>query len=328
MNNETGTDIDYSSLESFLKSFLEKNFKKFKELVEDTPQEKLCALQQAFNLKSWSPNYDDELHRLYYFLRYTVPYCVEYREIYRKILASNMLNKASSISVLSIGCGSMLDLVGLKYAMEEIEHPLPLFYHGIDPVDWNCTEIKNIPNISIEFTENNLGQSSPSKRIYPYNIIIFPRSISDIPSHERKIFFHKLQNKNISSTIALAISKRGASIDDTLKIKAVRDIIQTRHNYMQNGHILILGENNLDQHFIDFLDKKSKYDIESTLEDIMIYIKNIADNEQCTECLKKCSFTRPSMKNIAYDYEDLNTGISHRQINAEPIIYYLQRHGN
>ncbi|MDY5395017.1 MAG: hypothetical protein SPG38_06550, partial [Desulfovibrio sp.] len=78
-------DKQQLQLEHFLTIFLNKYFKDFIKYIEETSEEDICQLQQAFS-KAWSPTYSSKLHRSFYFIKYAVPYCIEYREIYRTIL--------------------------------------------------------------------------------------------------------------------------------------------------------------------------------------------------------------------------------------------------
>lgn len=176
-------DKQQLQLEHFLTIFLNKCFKDFIKSIEETSEEDICQLQQAFS-KAWGPIYSSKLHRSFYFIKYAVPYCIEYREIYRTILDSELFYNATSISVLSIGCGAMLDFIGFIYALREINPHSTWAYHGIDIVDWECKEISNVSSANIKFTCKGIGNISTEELNNHYDIIIFPKSISDIPPTE------------------------------------------------------------------------------------------------------------------------------------------------
>lgn len=312
--------------ENFLQNFLEEKFSQFKKIVEKTSQEERCAIQQAFNLKTWDPDYSEEAHRVFYFLKYTVQYCVEYREIYREIIKL-FAKSTKDISVISIGCGSMLDLVGLSHASAECRYSPRISYHGIDLVDWSCPETSSFKNIETKFTCSDIKDVSPHALTTPCNVIIFPKSISDIPLEAIEKFISALPDSILSPALLLVLSRRGVSKDDLEKAENICNILAENHSYHLHNKKCLLGEQCFGEKFTDYLDESYCSKIEDMQKRISLYLQNIQEN-LCDVCIQDCTFSRPFMKKIAYEYMDYNTGISYRRINAEPIIYYLQRHGN
>lgn len=325
-------------LQHFLTIFLKKYFKDFTDSIEEASEEDICQLQQSFS-KTWGPIYSSKLHRSFYFIKYAVPYCIEYREIYLAILNSKLLGNATSISVLSIGCGAMLDFIGFIYALRKINSHLTWAYHGIDIVDWECKEISNASNANIKFTCKGIGDISTEELNNHYDIIIFPKSISDIPSEEINAFISSLPKRILPNTLILVLSKRGRSSTDNDYMDKTCDFIKSHYEYntLQKGSIL--GEGCIEigkrkKTFTELLPLNFSKKIEKIQSDISSYLKSITDREQCPiECRKGCSFNSYLMKNIAskpyipYDippeyYPQTPT------VNAEPVIYCLKRNGN
>ena len=298
-------------------------------------QEERCSIQKAFS-DSWNPDYSNEIHRAFYFLKYAIPYCIEYREIYRSILRP--INFINNISILSIGCGAMLDFIGFNYANTVITpSPLPHqnqlsyiinnpHYHGIDIIDWKSSREYGFSASKVFLTCDDIKNITPDVNTRPYNIIIFPKSISDIPLESIEYFINTLPSNKLSPFLLLVLSKRGASIDDTYKAEHICNILDKVHHYKIFKQEYLLGSNYLGMNFTDLLEGEYYQAIKTIQETISSYTINIP--HKCTSCNQQCSFTKPFMKKIAYEYMDYDTGISYRRINAEPIIYYLQRHGS
>lgn len=321
-------------LESFLQHTLVVKFSQFTDAIESMSQEERCSIQKAFSDR-WNPDYSNKIHRAFYLLKYVVPYCVEYREIYRNILQD--ISTDHNISILSIGCGAMLDLIGFYYA-NSVNDISPLsrqihilytihntYYHGIDITDWKTSQEYSLNSNKVIFTCNDIKDITPDGNTKPYNIIIFPKSISDIPLESIENFIRALPGNKLSSRLCLVLSKRGASIDDRHNAEHICRILNEAHHYNISKLKYLLGSKCLGMNFTDLLAKRYFKTIKDLQEIISSYITNIP--HKCTSCNQQCSFTKPFMKKIAYEYMDYNTGISRLQINAAPIIYYLQRHG-
>ncbi len=280
-------------LEEFLQYILENKFSLFKFAVEKMSQEERCFIQNAFS-DSWNPDYSHEIHRAFYLLKYALPYCVEYRQIYRDALKF-LTSFTKNISVLSIGCGAMLDLVGLNYAYSPHSKLLNISYHGIDITDWKSTQEYTFPNITTYFTCKDINETTPYDMLPYYNIIIFPKSISDIPWESIKNFIINLPSNKLSSPLLLILSKRGASIDDINKAEAICNMIAEVHHYHFYNKKFLLGESYLGKNFTDLLDTGNFPSITDTQEHISTYLMDIP-HYICTFCVKHCAFTRPLMK--------------------------------
>lgn len=330
-------DKQQLQLEHFLTIFLKKYFKDFIQHIQEASQKDICQLQQSFS-KNWGPVYSNKLHRSFYFIKYAVPYCIEYREIYLNILDSRDFSNSTSISVLSIGCGAMLDFVGFIYALRKIDKHISWSYHGIDIIDWECKDISKLSNENIKFTCKSIGDISLEDFNNHYDIIIFPKSISDIPSKELNTFISSIPQRILPDTIILVLSKRGRSTTDNEYMDKICESIKSEYLYDTLEKASILGEGCIEvgkikKAFTDFLPLKFSKKIEKIQSEIYLYLKDITNREQCgIECKETCSFNSYLMKNIAskpylYDispeyYPQTPT------VNAEPVIYCLKRNGN
>lgn len=116
-------------------------------------------------------NYSDIFEQCLYLLRYFYAYYYEYRKIMEWVCG-----QLSEVNVVSIGCGSGIDALALKYASDDKN--LKAHYTGIDINKW-WTELIipedghiNIHNVFIkEASDNYLKNAS---------VLFFPKSLSDI----------------------------------------------------------------------------------------------------------------------------------------------------
>ena len=312
-----------SCIEDFLVQFVQRKFEEFLSCIEDTSQENVCELQKAFNTNGWSPDYNNKLHRLFYFVKYAIPYCIEYREIYRKILQSPLFKNKERISVLSVGCGAMLDMVGLKYAACTSSCSVPWCYHGVDLVNWQCAEITSLLGDGCCFSHANICNINFDN--CEYDVIIFPKSISDISDEDLKKFVDALCHANLSKDIALVMSKRGSSFSDDDCMDMLCEALVAEYGYMLYDKIEMLGEDIIDEgryakRFIELLSLEYRSNISTLLYKVESKIKNIPNVKKCMDvCYGGCIFSFKMMKNIASAYDGIV------KVNAKPVIYYLKR---
>lgn len=213
----------------FITSFLDIHFDKFKDLATKAQPTDFCSLRN-FDIASgkWCPDYANPLHREFYYLKYASAYIVEYYLAFKQIFDSNLLTANSHITTLSLGCGAMLDLVGFNASMANYKNVSPIYF-GIDIVDWNCNETKNINNASlytcgIENFNNDLCN-------FPYDIIIFPKSISDIPEIHLTNFANSISCSKLSNNICIINSKRDKVDIDEFRAKNFCNMLAERCGY-------------------------------------------------------------------------------------------------
>ena len=211
---EFGADFRdaHTDMGLFLEGFLASQFFAFRHALPSIYGFTLCTLKR-FSFQGSFPIYGDPLHRNFYFLKYAVAYIIEYREMYRRILASGRLRKTPSPVVLSIGCGAMLDLVGLTYELREREGFADPVYCGVDLVDWQCRDTKLVPDQSL--MNIDIGRFSALKgHLPPIDILFFPKSISEIPEKALDAFVDGLDSSDLAERAVVAVSKRGRASED------------------------------------------------------------------------------------------------------------------
>lgn len=269
---------------------------------------KLCDLKR-FDFLNGGPDYRKRLVRDFYFVKYSSAYVTEYFLCYYRIFSTEFLLDRPRICTLSIGCGAMLDLVGFEYARRYWAHVYsgkPV-YCGIDVVDWRCEDTKLIDNIK-SFYEG-LENFSASDFRYPFSIICFPKSLSDIPSESIMDFADSLTEDDVEDKFCIIVSKRRGSTTDS---RLGRDFVEIladnlSYTYTQEDRTQILRSDS--EYFEHHLDTPFIFDnnIHGFMEEL---------GEQCGHCeceeSEDCKNTigKKAMRKVEHIY---------------PEIYYLEK---
>jgi hypothetical protein len=190
----------------------------------------LCACKDLTYKAGNVPDYSNPMVQQNYMLRYFPAYLVEYYAMYSKMLALHFL--PPRLNVLSIGCGSGVDLWGLYFAIESTGgNPTEqIRYTGIDLIDWQYRDCINIPNV--RFLQQNIT-AWQQLDASDYNVIVFPKSIGEFPVDvfadicamfrasrfdcDRICFLCSLMDKGISG--------------DSQRYQQIASIIEATHNY-------------------------------------------------------------------------------------------------
>jgi len=123
--------------------------------------------------------YKDKWRSIYYLLKYGYAYPYLYYYIYRDILSRIFFNY-ENIDVMSIGCGSKMDLLGLKLAMNKLGYKNKVSYYGIELGDWNKNDLCIFTGDgSIYDNSNIVDYLNSTENIYA-NVIMFPYSLSEL----------------------------------------------------------------------------------------------------------------------------------------------------
>ena len=142
-------------------------------------------------------NYDKLHVRLLYQLRYAPAYVSEYRFLYRAIVEEKHV--CEPIRVLSVGCGCGLDWASLEAECQ----PVP-GWDGVDIVRWE--EDDDEEELGRHFHTADIGMWEPPSAAR-YNIIIFPKSLADIPESSWKSFLSRLASSFVlDDRIVIAVS--------------------------------------------------------------------------------------------------------------------------
>ena len=140
---------------------------------------RICQLKDVnYNTHSL-PDYSDPMVQRYYILRYHYAYAFEYECMFKEIVKE--YKDKQRVKILSIGCGNGIDYWGARRAFNNISSNFTIDYIGIDAVDW-VDKILSVQGDSVDYNECKLEEANSKIADFKPNVIIFPKSISEIPS--------------------------------------------------------------------------------------------------------------------------------------------------
>ncbi|MBW2100623.1 MAG: hypothetical protein JRG68_07715 [Deltaproteobacteria bacterium] len=184
-------------MEEFINNFLKLVADNFHRDI--SKMKSLCELKNLrFDSLNYQPNYNNTAIQRLYLLRYAYAYISEYYYLYNLIFDRNLNKK---LNVLSIGAGCGLDYYGAYFANNG--NKVDLKYCGIDIVDWEDKQSIGEYNIFIE----DLAESDLSK-FEDVNIILFPKSLFELPSEVANNFFYSIQKQFFKCNSILLISSQ------------------------------------------------------------------------------------------------------------------------
>lgn len=158
----------------------------------------LCDLKTIRFDNANSPDYTKEEIQQLYLLRYYPAYLCEYYYLYKQVVATRKLNK---LSILSIGCGCCVDYHGAYLAKERDFKDIS--YCGVDIIDWDYKESLGNPNFKIIITSI---RDFEIPEVNDYNIIIFPKSISEFDNESFDSFLDIMSKSEFAQNDIFIIS--------------------------------------------------------------------------------------------------------------------------
>lgn len=197
----------------------------------------LCDLQHVNFNAGGSPNYTNPGQRSLYLLRYGPAYTVEYYKAYEAVLTCNHLQGAN-LSIVSIGCGAYIDKASAFYAVCDYNAmnnaSIEMTYTGVDIANWGEDVIAGVPH---KFIHKNMQILNPADFDVPINVLIFPKSLSEISQQTLDCFLQNMtpdcfQNKIcIISSVSNSDGDFASSnrfCDDFCKVFSFRNIFNNR----------------------------------------------------------------------------------------------------
>lgn len=190
---------------STIEEIIRNSYNGLREYVENN--DSICKLKSLNFSQGNVPDYSSNEIQLLYQLKYSYAYAYEYKCMY-----TMLFNQISHISIpfniLSIGCGTAIDAWSIYAALEainKIHFWSYIRYIGIDKINWNG----KIEGNNINIYQMDLSQFIQHNDIDYYNVIIFPKSISEIDEMSFLQFCHKICNTKFNnSKIYLLVNLR------------------------------------------------------------------------------------------------------------------------
>lgn len=188
----------------------------------------LCKFKELNFEAGALPDYEDINIQQLYLLRYAFAYAFEYSRMYLDVLSQ--MDDVNSISVTSVGCGSMIDYWSLVHALE-IKHKLDcsIRYVGIDKIDWNY-KIPERQNDEVHYLIGNAADFFTGNSQFVSDVYFFPKSISEFSDSELNAMSNSFSSKNIQKDrFFVCISLRedqGSMYRDIQKTKRLIEAIR------------------------------------------------------------------------------------------------------
>lgn len=182
-------------MKTMIHETLEKVITRFKLEIEDTC---LCTLKTIRYNQGYSPDYTKKEIQNLYLLRYYPAYLCEYKFLYKDILRTKKVDK---LSILAVGCGCCVDYHGAFLAKGRDFSEIS--YSGIDLIEWDCLDSFGNPNFNIIINDIK-NVEFPKKN--NYNVIMFPKSISEFDDESFESFLNALMKSKFTQDIVFLVS--------------------------------------------------------------------------------------------------------------------------
>lgn len=156
----------------------------------------LCDLKNVNFNAGLIPDYSISHVQQLYLLRYAFAYAFEYKHMYLSLFKRQHF--PDNISLLSLGCGTIIDYWSLLQALKETgQRKCEVTYIGLDLVNWEYKFMaRKRDNVWFE-QENGASWISDSPTL-GYDVYIFPKSISEFSDDDFELICNSFENKEIS----------------------------------------------------------------------------------------------------------------------------------
>ena len=145
--------------------------------------ESLCELSGLNYMGYYLPNYQNIHVQQLYLLRYAYAYSYEYMWMYRQVLEK--LRDVPQVSIVSVGCGSMLDYWSLVQAMTQNNClDKKINYVGIDTVEWNYRFGIRKNDQLLSYLHNDAVKCFQNNPKFVSDIYFFAKSISEFSMYQ------------------------------------------------------------------------------------------------------------------------------------------------
>lgn len=169
--------------------YLKKIFEEFKNHCDKGTQS-MWELKSCMNqIKKNNPDstssklYSNPAFQQLYLLKYAYEYGFEYLSMYNEFIED--FADREEISVVSLGCGTMLDYWALAYMLDKKKLSRPVVrYLGIDAAKWNHsleTEVRGKDKETFKFSEERFEDffKKTDNEFNTHDVYFFPKSISE-----------------------------------------------------------------------------------------------------------------------------------------------------
>ena len=193
----------------------------------------LCKFKELNFEAGVLPDYEDINIQQLYLLRYAFAYAFEYSRMYLDVLSQ--MDDVNNISVISVGCGSMIDYWSLVHALEmKSKMDCSIRYVGIDIIDWNY-KIPQRQNDEVHYLIGNAADIFTNNSQFISDVYFFPKSISEFSDSELNAMANSFSSKKIQKNrffVCISLREDQGSMDrDMQKTKCLIEAISKNGFY-------------------------------------------------------------------------------------------------
>lgn len=301
--------------------YLREIFEKFEEhcnkQTENMRELKSCMDQ----LKNYSPILHSDGSSIYsnpavqqlYLLKYAYTYGFEYLSMYNEFI-ENFADK-ENISVVSLGCGTMLDYWALAYMLDQKKLSRPIVkYLGIDAIKWNHsleTEVRDKDKKTFQFSQESFEHffERQNNEFNTHDVYFFPKSISEFSDNGNGKSAMEMMLSRLSEiekdTVYFCISLRKSyevANDDIRKVQKIIDKLEEEKTGFRMKEVICIT------------------DAESTVDEL----------KKKGLCVKDVTLRRLGKKHLHKDRNIWDTDVAKniggypKIAEDDPIIHYIQ----
>lgn len=220
-----------NQIESYL-NYIYSDFEKYMKSVDS-----LCELKNLSYKNTCIPDYRNIRLQQLYLLRYAYAYSYEYTEIYRQVL--RRMGTQKEISVVSVGCGSMIDYWSLTQALTYANRwDCVVNYVGIDVVEWSYRFSNRAQDKIQSYLHNNAVECFSKNPKFVSDIYFFPKSISEFSVQEIKQIADCFEKKTIEKDkFFVCVSLRNSTENRNLDMEKTRILCKAieRNGFCAHG---------------------------------------------------------------------------------------------
>ncbi|MCM1025779.1 MAG: hypothetical protein NC432_05060 [Roseburia sp.] len=188
--------------------------------------------------------YSDPIVQQLYLLKFAYAYGFEYCAMCGELTPD--FAERDEISVVSLGCGTMLDYWALAYILDEKKITRPAIrYHGIDAVKWDHnleTEVRPKDKQTFQFSQERFEDFLERRddSFLTSDVYFLPKSISEFSDRcddgksAMELMLNRLsevEKDSICFCISLRKSSNGIATDDVGKVQRILDQLEEKAGF-------------------------------------------------------------------------------------------------
>lgn len=221
----------------FIQNRLNNLFEDIKTLIAE--RDDLCAIsgvgrdgeaEQGYGLDYYhvnNPDYSDPLTQKLHDARHIYAYYPIYKQMEQDMISC--LGDKSSYRVLSIGCGSGIDLRAFDSLLPG---DVPVEFTGVDPIDWEGRP-EDAGNRTYAWNTATAADFFKEQEKLPYDMILFPTSIPELGDEDMEAMAKAIREKKLPERFTLGVTTRATGIDQDKYDQLVKTIADAGYHCVQ-----------------------------------------------------------------------------------------------